>query len=138
MKKLLLLLPFIFAGQQALALDSQDEENYKQHYVEQMKPLVVKQIASNAPELSADELKNEANIYANKMAECQLESMAHFPEEYREKAILPVAQGEDLRDTNQALDEEIKHDIETGKVSQEEIITMAQTAQEKVQMCAAS
>jgi len=138
MKKILLLLPFLFAGQQALALDSQDEEDYKQHYIEQMKPLALKQIGTNSPDMSADEIKIEANTYVNKMAECQLESMEHFPKRYREKAIMPVAQGEDVREAVKALDETIQQDIDQGKVSKQEIINMAQTAQEKAQACAAS
>jgi hypothetical protein len=135
MKKFLLLLPFLVVGQQALALDSQDEENYKQHYSEQLKPLVIKKLSADRPDMSAKAIKSEANAYVAKMAGCQLEAMNQFPEHYQEKAILPVAQGADVATTTQALNQELKQDIEAGKVSKEEVMTMIQIAQETVQIC---
>lgn len=135
MKKLFLLLPFVFAGQQALAIDNQDFENYKQHYSEQLKPLVVKKLSTDRPDMSAKAIKAEANAYVAKMAGCQLEGMGQFPEHYQEKAILPVAQGQDVAATTQALNKQLKQDIEAGKISKDEVMTMIQTAQETVQIC---
>lgn len=135
MKKLLLLLPFLVIGLPALAVDIQDEENYKKHYTEQLKPLVMKKLSLDRPDMSAKAIKAEANAYVTKMAGCQLEGIKHFPEQYREKAILPVAQGEDIATTTQALNQTMMQDIEAGKMSKDEAMTMIQNAQETVQIC---
>lgn len=135
MKKLLWLLPFLIVGQQAMALSSQDHENYKKAYAAQLKPLVVKKLSSDRPDMSAKAIRAEADAYVAKMAGCQLEGMSQFPEEYQEKAILPVAQGQDVAATTQALNTTLKQDIEAGKVTKDEVLTMIQTAQETVQIC---
>jgi len=135
MKNLLLLLPFIFVSQQALAIDAQDEENYKQHYSEQVKPLVTKKLSADRPEMTVTAVKAEADFYVMKMATCQLEGLAILPEKYREKAILPVAQGEDIETTTRALNTQIKQDVEAGKLSKDKAMTLLQGAQQTVQVC---
>lgn len=135
MKKLLLLLPFLFAGQQALAINAEDETNYKQHYAEQVKPLVVKKLSAERPEMTAKAVKTEADFYVYKMAGCQLEGLSNLPETYRDKAILPVANGEDVETTTRALNTQIKQDVEAGKISKDKAVSMLQNAQQAVQMC---
>ncbi|WP_438970305.1 hypothetical protein [Methylophaga sp.] len=135
MKKLLLLLPFVFVTQQAIAIDAQDEENYKQHYSEQVKPLVMKKLSVDRPEMTARAIKTEANFYVTKMASCQLEGLGNLPEAYREKAILPVAAGEDIETTTRALNMQIKQDVEDGKLNKDKAMSMLQNAQQAVQIC---
>lgn len=134
MKKLFLLIPFLFAGP-AIALDMEAQENYKQNYGEQLKPLVMKKLSSDRPDMSAQAIKSEANAYVAKMATCQLEGMSHFPENYQEMAVLPVAQGEDVSTTTQALNQQLKQDVEAGKVSKDKVMNMIQMAQQSVQIC---
>ncbi|EEF79395.1 hypothetical protein [Methylophaga thiooxydans] len=135
MKKLLLLLPFIFAGQQALALSAEDETNYKQHYAEQVKPLVVKKLSAERPEMTAQAVKAEADFFVLKMAGCQLEGLSNLPDTYRDKAILPVANGEDVEATTRALNTQIKQDVDSGKLNKDKAMTMLQGAQQAVQVC---
>lgn len=134
MKKLFLLIPFLFAGS-AMALDMDAQENYKQNYSEQLKPLVMKKLSADRPDMSARAIKAEANAYVAKMATCQLEGMSHFPENYQEMAVMPVAQGEDVSTTTQALNQQLKQDVEAGKVSKDEVMNMIQMAQQSVQTC---
>lgn len=138
MKKHALLLPFIFIAPQVLALNAQDEQDYKTHYMEQMKPLVVQKLSTDNATMSAQEVNTQASAYVVKMADCQLTAMKHYPEKYREKAILPVAQGKDLITANRELETVIKADIESGNITKEEVITMAQKAQKKAESCATS
>lgn len=135
MKKLLVMLPFILSAPLALAIDSQDEENYKQNYSEQLKPIVIKKLSADRPEMTAPALRAETNAYVTKMAECQLKGLADFPEEYREQAILPVAEGADIAETTQALNQQMMADIEAGKLNKDQAMTMIGNAQETVQMC---
>ncbi len=135
MKKLLLLLPFVFAAQQTLAMDAQVEENYKKHYSEQMKPLVVKKLSSDRPDMTAKAIRSEANAYVAKMAECQIEGLSNLPKEYRDKAIMPVAEGGDVANTTRALNQKLKEDIDAGLVTKDDVMVMIQTAQESVQIC---
>lgn len=134
MKKLFLLIPFLFAGP-AIALDMQAQEDYKQNYSEQLKPLVMKKLSSDRPDMTAKAIRAEADAYVAKMANCQLEGMSHFPENYQEMAVLPVAQGEDVSTTTQALNQQLKQDVEAGKVSKDEVMNMIQMAQQSVQTC---
>lgn len=134
MKKLLLLIPFLFAGP-ALALDAEVEEKYKQNYSEQVKPLVMKKLSSDRPDMTARAIKAETNAYVAKMASCQLQGMSHFPENYQQMAVVPVAQGEDVSSTTQALNQQLKQDVESGKISKDEVMSMIQMAQENVQSC---
>ena len=85
--------------------------------------------------MTAQALKAEANAYVTKMAECQLKGLADFPEEYREKAIMPVAQGADIIETTNALNQQMLADIEAGKMSKEQAQMLIGNAQETVQMC---
>lgn len=135
MKKLLLLLPFVFAAQQALALDAQVEENYKKNYSEQMKPLVVKKLSSDRPDMSAKAIRSEADAYVTKMAECQIKGLSNLPNEYRDQAIVPVAEGGDVANTTRALNQKLKQDIDAGLVTKDDVMVMIQTAQESVQIC---
>ena len=135
MKNLLLILPFVFAAQQALAMDAQVEENYKKHYSEQMKPLVVKKLSSDRPDMTAKAIRSEADAYVAKMAECQIKGLGNLPKEYRDQAIVPVAEGGDVANTTRALNQKLKEDIDAGLVSKDDVMVMIQTAQESVQIC---
>ncbi len=135
MKKLLLLLPFVFVAQQALAMDTQVEENYKKHYSEQMKPLVVKKLSSDRPDMTAKAIRSEADAYVAKMAECQIQGLGNLPKEYRDQAIVPVAEGGDVANTTRALNQKLKEDIDAGLVTKDDVMVMIQTAQESVQIC---
>jgi hypothetical protein len=135
MKKLLLALPILFSAQLALAVDSQDEENYKQNYTQQLKPLVVQKLSADRPDMTARAIEAEANAYVTKMATCQLKGLSNFPEQYREKAIMPVAQGGDIMETTQALNKQMMQDIEAGTLSKDQAEVMIGNAQETVQMC---
>lgn len=135
MKNLLLLLPFVFAATQALAMNAQDEENYKKHYSEQMKPLVVKKLSSDRPDMTAKAIRSEADAYVAKMAECQIRGLSNLPAEYRDQAIMPVAEGGDVANTTRALNQKLKEDIDAGLVSKDDVSVMIQTAQESVQIC---
>lgn len=135
MKKRLLLLPLVLAGQPVLAIDSQDQENYTRHYSEQLKPVVVKKLGADRPDMGAKAITAEADAYVTRMAACQLEGLAAFPEHYQEKAILPVAQGQDVAATTQALNQQLRQDIEAGAISKDEVMAMIQHAQQTVQIC---
>jgi hypothetical protein len=135
MKKLLLALPLIFAAQHAVAIDDQDKENYKNNYTTQLKPLVVQQLSADRPEMTAGAVDAEATAYVTKMAECQFVALSQFPENYRDKAIMPVAEGADIAQTTYALNQELLQDIETGKLSKDRATMMITNAQESVQMC---
>lgn len=135
MKKLLLVLPLLFTAPLALAIDSQDEENYKQNYSQQLKPVVIKKLSADRPEMTAQAVEAEANAYVSKMAGCQLKGLAAFPDEYREQAILPVAKGADIAETTNALNQQMMADIEAGKLSKDQATVMVGNAQETVQMC---
>ncbi|MTI63387.1 hypothetical protein [Methylophaga sp.] len=135
MKKLLLLLPLIFAAQQALAIDAETQENYKKHYSEQMKPLVMKKLSSDRPDMTAKAIRAEADAYVAKMAECQIKGLSNLPAEYRDKAIMLVADGGDVANTTRALNQKLKEDIDAGLVKKDDVMVMIQTAQESVQIC---
>lgn len=135
MKKLLVMLPLIVNAPLAMAIDKQDEENYKLNYSKQLHPLVIEKLSTDRPEMTAQALKAEANAYVTKMAECQLKGLADFPEEYREKAIMPVAQGADILETTNALNQQMLADIEAGKMSKDQAEILIGNAQETVQMC---
>lgn len=135
MKKLLVILPLILNAPLALAIDSQDEENYKQNYSEQLKPIVIKKLSADRPEMTAQALNAETNAYVTKMAGCQLKGLAAFPEKYREQAILPVAKGADIAETTQALNQQMMADIEAGKLSKDQALVLIGNAQQTVQIC---
>ena len=135
MKKLLVMLPLIISAPLAMAIDKQDEENYKLNYSKQLHPLVIEKLSADRPEMTAPALKAEANAYVTKMAECQLKGLADFPEEYREKAIMPVAQGANVAETTNALNQQMLADIEAGKMSKDQAEMLIGNAQETVQMC---
>lgn len=135
MKNVLLLLPCLLLAQQAVAIEAQDQENYKLEYTKQLKPLVMKQLSSQRPDMSGKAVQAEADAYVVKMAGCQLEGLSNFPEQYRELAILPVAGGAAVDATTQALNAQLKQDIEAGKISEAAVTNMIQNAQQSVQMC---
>jgi hypothetical protein len=135
MKKLLLALPFIFTMQLALAISMEDERNYTTNYTTQLKPLVMEQLNAAKPEMSAAAVESEVDAYVTKMAGCQLNALRDFPEVYRDKAILPVAQGADISQTTQELNQELLQDIEAGKLTKEQAERMILTAQDSVQKC---
>lgn len=135
MKKLLVMLPLILSAPLAMAIDKQDEENYKLNYSKQLHPLVIQKLSADRPEMTAPALKAEANAYVTKMAECQLKGLADFPEVYREKAIMPVAQGANIAETTDALNQQMLADIEAGKMSKDQAEVLIGNAQETVQMC---
>ena len=135
MKKLMMIVPFVIIAQQAIAIDTQTLENYKAEYAKQLQPLVMKKLSSDRPDLTAKAIRAEADAYVAKMAKCQLEGMKQFPEQYQEKAILPVAEGQDVAITTQALNTTLKQDIDAGKISKDNVMTMIQNAQETVQIC---
>lgn len=135
MKKLLVMLPLILSAPLALAIDSQDEDNYKKNYSEQLKPVVIKKLSADRPEMTAQAIEAEANAYVSKMAGCQLKGLGNFPEEYREQAILPVTEGADIAKTTEALNQQMMADIEAGKLSKDQATILIQNAQETVQIC---
>lgn len=135
MKKLLPTLPLLLLSQFAFAVDDQDEKNYTTHYTAQLKPMVVQQLNAARPEMTAAAVESEASAYVSRMAGCQLNALKDFPEVYRDKAILPVAEGADLAETTQSLNQTILQDIENGKLTKDQATRMVVTAQESVQLC---
>lgn len=135
MKNLFLLIAFLTSAQLAHALSVEDEESYKTQYSKEYTPVVIKKLSSDRPDMSAKAIKSEAEAYVLKMASCQLEGLSHFPEKYREKAIMPVVAGQSVNATTQALNALLKQDVEAGKISKDELSTMIQFAQESVQIC---
>lgn len=138
MRKSFLLIPLILFSHHVFAIDDNDLAAYKKNYSEQLRPMVMKKLGMDRPDLTATAIKSEADAYVEKMAGCQLEGLAIFPKQYREKAILPVAQGADVAQATQALNEELKKDIDAGKISKDEVMTIIQSAQQTVQICANS
>lgn len=135
MKKLFMLLPLLFIAPLAMAIDSQDEENYKKEYSKQLHPMVIQKLSADRPEMTAQAIKAEADAYVTKMAGCQLKGLENFPEHYREQAILPVANGEGIAETTQALNQKMIADIEAGKLSKDQATVIIGNAQETVQIC---
>jgi hypothetical protein len=135
MKKMLLALPILMVAPHVTAVDMQTKNDYIQNYMEQVRPQVMKKLSMDRPGYSADALKLEADGFAARLAECQLRGLANFPQEYQKLAIDPVAGGADVGMTTQKLNQTLMQDIDAGKISKNDAMTMIQLAQEEVQIC---
>jgi hypothetical protein len=118
-----------------LAVSIKDQETYKLNYSEQIKPVIMQKLGLERPDLSPSAIKNEAQAFADKMATCQLEGLSHFSEPYLSLAITPIVNGEQIDTTTLAVNQQLKADIDAGKIEKDKVMTMIQIAQESVQMC---
>ena len=108
-------------------------EKYKQAYIEQIKPILEKQIATalerqENPEATLDFL-------ANGMADCQVEILSYYPEKYQAATVDPVVAGKGLKEVTKEVNELMKQDIEAGNTTQEEVIAMVQSSRDHFIKC---
>jgi hypothetical protein len=134
MKSFLTLISLLLASP-AFAGNTVEQDNYTKNYSSQLKPLVVKKLSSDRPEMTAQAVNREATQYVKKLAECQLLGLSGMPETYRDQAILPVANGASVAETTHKLNQQIRQDIADGKLSKEQAEVMLHNAQQQVQIC---
>lgn len=108
-------------------------EKYKQVYVEQITPILKKQFADI---LKAEEHPDaKLRSVAEGMANCQIETLSAYPQKYQDASINPVADGGDLSEVTQQVNEIMKADIESGAMPEEEFKAMVESATEKYVNC---
>ncbi len=124
---------FVFYISNIVFAEELDLVKYKQAYIDQIKPILEKQIApmlerQEDPEATLDFL-------ANGMADCQVEILSYYPEKYQAATVNPVVAGKGLKEVTKDVNELMKQDIETGDTTQEELITMVQSSREHFIKC---
>ncbi|MGH1538652.1 MAG: hypothetical protein ACRBDX_11495 [Gammaproteobacteria bacterium] len=108
-------------------------EIYKQVYVEQITPLLKKQF-SDALEKEADP-EAKLKFVAEGMADCQIETISVYPQKYQDASINPVAEGSNLNEVTEQVNEIMKADIENGTISKEDFKAMLDSATETYISC---
>ena len=113
--------------------DELDLEKYKQAYIEQVKPILEKQIATT---LERQEDPNATlNFLVKGMANCQVEILVHYPAKYQAATVNPVIDGKGLKQATKEVNRLMQQDIEAGKTTQEEVIKMVQNSRNHFLKC---
>ena len=112
---------------------SPNVEKYKQVYVKQITPILKKQFASALEQESDPEAK--LKFVAEGMANCQIETLSAYPQKYQDASINPVAEGEELSEVTKHVNEMMKADIDSGKISKADFKAMLESATEKYIAC---
>jgi hypothetical protein len=113
--------------------ESSNIKKYKQVYVEQITPILKKQFAI-ALEQEPDP-KAKLKFVAEGMANWQIETLSAYPQKYQDASITPVAEGGKLSEVTKDVNEMMKIDIESGRISEEDFKAMLESATEKHIAC---
>ena len=100
-----------------------------------MEPILIERFSQNMPGKQESEITQEVNLLIGKMAKCQFDSVSHYPEGYWEKAIVPISKGIDIYTSNQAFEDMLTKDLESGVLTENQMINMVHKAQEKIRQC---
>ncbi len=110
-----------------------DLEKYKRAYVEQVKPILEKQIATA---LEKQEDPDAALDFLVKgMADCQVEILHYYPEKYQIATIKPVVEGKGLQQATADVNELMRVDFEAGEITKEELQNMVANSKEHFMKC---
>ena len=113
--------------------DSSNIEKYKQAYIELITPMVKERFSK----AFAKEKDPEAKLayVTNGLADCQIKTILTYPQKYQDASINPVAEGEGLEQASQQVNELMKADIKSGKVSEDEFQTLIESATRTYGIC---
>jgi len=107
----------IFLQPLQVLADQNLAERYVKNYVAQVRPEITKMLLKAEPGLSNHEVEAKVNSTANLMARCQLKAVAHYPAVYKAASVEPVAEGKDIREVTQNVNQLVRDDIQSGKIS---------------------
>ena len=110
-----------------------DLETYKQAYVEQVKPILKKQIATTLEQ--QEDPMFALDFLANGMADCQVEILEYYPAKYQAATVNPVVKGKGLKQATEDVNELMRQDIEAGEVTREEVVAMVQDSRDHFLKC---
>ena len=99
-----------------------DLEKYKQAYVEQVKAILEKQIATTLEKQEDPEAS--LNFLVTGMADCQIEILQYYPEKYQIATVKPVVEGKDLKQATIEVNQLMKEDFEAGNITKKELQNM--------------
>lgn len=130
------LVGFLFLGALAMpAVSATLQAQYAKYYIEQMTPVLLAKFTDAMPELPAQEAAAEVDRLVVKMAGCQFSSVAHYPQNYWDKAIKPIAAGKDIYQSNTEFERYLTEQIEQGAITKEQVYKLVYQAQVNVKAC---
>ncbi|MBQ0719517.1 MAG: hypothetical protein KBT88_06050 [Gammaproteobacteria bacterium] len=119
----------------AVSAESALNDRYKQSYISQVTPMIEQQLLAANGGIAKADLKSEASVWAEKMASCQLEAIEHYPSNYREASVKPVANGGDIVKVTNDVNQLMKSDFEAGSLSLTSLQQLVATAAQKFKKC---
>jgi hypothetical protein len=116
---------------------AQDEikAQYRASYVHQMKPMLVQHLQSSFPNKTPSEIDAYVNTQAQKMADCQLGSISHYPTKYWDASVRPVAKGKSLTEVREEINALLQADVNAGVISVDTFQAMVAQAAESYKQC---
>lgn len=112
-------------------------EAYLKNYVEQVTPTLKEMVVKYEPNLTDSESTAAIKVQATKMAGCQYQVAAQYPSKYSAASIEPVAQGHDLRQVTQNVNQLMQSDMQQGSISLEDFKTLVETGVALFKRCMA-
>ena len=135
MKYYTLLIALLVACLNTTYAEPSQLDKYKQNYVEQLIPLLKERMGTELEMESEADANEHVSTIAKRMAECQLITIAVYPQKYQDASIIPVANGEDIRKATSNVNAMIETDIKNGELSKNDLKTITETATEKYKTC---
>jgi len=111
------------------------KNEYIKNYIKHMLPTIIENISKQSPSTPIEQVEELAKNLMPKMAECQFESVNHYPKRYWEPSIIPVSMGESPQQAASYVDKLTEQDWEVGKISGEELVKMVEKAQNYLRNC---
>lgn len=111
------------------------ESSYISNYAYQVTPMIQKNLRTNLPRASAEEIRVLADETAIKLANCQLKSLSHYPKKYWDLSVHPVANGKTSQEASDELNKVVGEDLKAGEITQAELERMSLKAQNKLKQC---
>jgi hypothetical protein len=111
------------------------KSKYIANYIKQMLPVMAANFSKNIPMISKEKSEQLAENLVPKMAECQYESVSHYPKKYWESSIISVSEGSSLEEAASIVDDLMADDLEKGNITDKDVVHIVSKAQEYIDSC---
>ncbi len=116
--------------------DNSLEVQYKTNFTALIEPQIKQRLqTTKAQKLSIEEIDKLAHSQAAQMANCQYQSLQHYPDKYKKLSIGYIASGVDVTDTNRKLTTEIINAIDTGELTKPDFKSFMEKAIASFESC---
>ena len=112
------------------------EEKYKENFSAELQPIIKQRLLiEKQRNISPEKLESLSLAQAEKIAECQYQSIQHYPEKYRNLSIGYIASGLSSKDAHRRVTESMFTAIDSGELPKHDFQAFMEKAISSFKSC---